>query len=389
MRAAAAPRNEGGPAGLVPGVTTTIASPLLSRHGAVAAGGPDTGVAAHYGEPNREQRDLARGLAVVDLSHLGVVTVTGPDRLGWLHTLSSQDVGALAPGASTELLLLDPNGRVQHAPAVVDDGTTTWLITETADAEGLAAFLESMRFMLRVEVAIDTGTAVLGTSAAGPSLRTQAGAEPVTWRDPWPTTAPGSTRYGPADAEHPGSEWAAQLWLVPRAEVPDVVRSAEATGARLAGAWAWEALRVAAWRPRAAREVDERSIPHELDWLRTSVHLHKGCYRGQETVARVFNLGRPPRRLVMLHLDGSEHLTPDPGETVLDGDREVGRVTSVVRHHELGPVALAVIKRNVDPDVQLTVGGIAAAQELIVAVDGAGTDRPEPAAGPMLRRRTL
>ena len=78
-------------------------------------------------------------------------------------------------------------------------------------------------------------------------------------------------------------------------------------GLRLAGTWAWEALRVEAWRPRLGREVDERAIPHELDWLRTGVHLDKGCYRGQETVARVFNLGRPPRRLVLLHLDGSEH----------------------------------------------------------------------------------
>ena len=79
----------------------------------------------------------------------------------------------------------------------------------------------------------------------------------------------------------------------------------------LAGIWAAEALRVAAWRPRLGFETDHRTIVHEVDWLRTAVHLHKGCYRGQETVARVHNLGRPPRRLVFLHLDGSGHVLPD------------------------------------------------------------------------------
>ena len=367
----------------------TTSSPFLTRHGAVRAAGPDAGVAAHYGEPVQEQRALARGIGVVDLSHLGVVTVTGPDRLSWLNTLSSQSLGNLPVGASSELLLLDPNGRIVHAAAVQDDGTRTWLVTEADDAAPLAAFLDSMRFMLRVDVVTEQDTAVLGTSAVGPALRAADGAEPPHWLDPWPTTAPGSTHYGPADAEHPGSVWSAQLWLVPRTQLSAVVANAESAGARLAGASAWEAMRVQVWRPRLAREVDERTIPHELDWLRTSVHLHKGCYRGQETVARVFTLGRPPRRLVMLHLDGSEHTTPEPGDVVLDGERQVGTVTSVVRHHELGPVALALVKRSLDPGATLTVGGVAAAQEVIVAPEGLGSDRPEAHSAPTLRRRTL
>ena len=81
-------------------------SPLLSRPGAVPAEGADAGIAWHYGDPTAEQRALAAGTAVVDQSHLGVITVTGPDRLSWLNSLSTQEVGALAPGESTELMIL-------------------------------------------------------------------------------------------------------------------------------------------------------------------------------------------------------------------------------------------------------------------------------------------
>ena len=374
-------------------------SPLLSRRGAVAAAGPDTGVAAHYGEPMHEQRDLERARAVVDLSHLGVVTVSGSDRLSWLHTITSQHVSGLEAGQSTEALVLDPNGRIEIAAAALEDGERTWLITEATTTTALVDYLESMKFAMRVEVASRTDLAVVGTAAQGPKVP---GAL-AQWLDPWPVTATGSTRYGPADHDHPGAQWQAAMSVVPRDELETTVRATEvaptqgdsgAPGGKsvtLAGVWAWEALRVAAWRPRHAREVDERTIPHELDWLRTAVHLEKGCYRGQETIARVFTLGRPPRRLTMLHLDGSEHTTPAVGARVLNGEKDVGYITSVVRHHELGPVALAVLKRNVDPEVTLSADGLAATQEVIATPEGIGTGRPppqpRPRPNPALRRR--
>lgn len=360
-----------------------MTSPLLARRGAVAATGPDAGVAWHYGDPVAEARALAAGAGVVDRSNLGVVTVTGPDRLGWLNDITSQDVAALAPRTSTELLVLSPQGHVEHAAGVVDDGETTWLLTETAPA--LAAWLDRMRFTRRVEVADVTAD---WAALAEPVGREGAVDEPVTWRDPWPVTSAGGTRYGPADAEHPGRERARRLVLVPRGDLAAAVAEREAAGWRLAGTWADEAARVAAWRPRAATEVDHRSIPHELDWLRTAVHLHKGCYRGQETIARVHNLGRPPRRLVMLHLDGSGHLLPEPGAAVTLGGREIGAVTSVARHHELGPIALAVVKRSADVTAELLVacdgGDVAASQEVVVPGEGVSVDRPE-AHGPLTR----
>ncbi len=382
---------------------------MLPVTGAVVSGGADAGVAAHYGDPVREQRLLTAGRAVVDLSHLGVVTVTGSDRLSWLDTLSSQRVRGLAPGESAELLLLDVHGRVEHAAALVDDGARAYLVTEAAHAEPLATYLDRMRFMLDVAVA-PAHVAVLGVVTAGSGAGLSAvahaadavaadrGVPPTdvlraTWRDPWPGVVPGGTRYAVVP-DHPGALTPTAYALVDGEAFDDVVAHLLRSGTPVAGTLAWEALRVAAWRPRLGAEVDEKTLPHELDWLRTAVHLDKGCYRGQEGVARTYNLGRPPRRLTMLHLDGSDHLLPETGAAVALGERVVGRVTTVARHHELGPVALAILKRSVPVDAELRVqgpaGDIAASQEVVVGADGVGEGRPE-ARGPVtpgLRRQS-
>jgi len=339
-------------------------SPLLGRPGAVEAAGPDRGVAAHYGDPVREQRALVRVTGtVVDLSHKGVVTVSGPDRLSWLTTLSSQVLTGLEPGRGTETLFLSVQGRIETAPHVVDDGATTWLLTEADETAPLVAWLQSMRFALRVEIADRTDEwAVLGSTGPVP------GVEGVAWRDPWPQVAPGGWSYALLDGPHPGEERTWYERLVPRADLARITEDLP-----LAGSWAAEALRIAAWRPRWGTETDEKTIPHELDLLRTAVHLAKGCYKGQETVARVHNLGHPPRRLALLDLDGSEHGLPAAGSPVLAGERTVGRVTSVQLHHEEGPIALAVLKRSVDPAAALVVADgedrWAAAQQVIVAPD--------------------
>lgn len=345
-------------------------SPLLNRSGAVQAGGLDAGVAAHYGEPNREQRLLAGylgkpGTAVVDLSHRGVVTVSGPDRLSWLNTLSSQQLTALAPGVGTELLLLTVQGRIEYDARVLDDGETTWLMVEAAEAAPLAQWLTSMKFMLRVEVAdVSADWAVLGSVVEVPEW-----AQHLVWVDPWPAIGAGGYSYAAiAEDSHPGRERPWREYLVPAAGLEETV------GARpLAGVWAAEALRLAAWRPRRGAETDEKTIPHELDLLRTAVHLAKGCYKGQESVARVHNLGHPPRRLVFLQLDGSLHTLPAAGSEVLLDERVVGTVTSVAQHFEMGPIALALVKRSVDPDAVLSVNDngelYPANQETIVAPD--------------------
>jgi hypothetical protein len=117
-------------------------------------------------------------------------------------------------------------------------------------------------------------------------------------------------------------------------------------------------------------ETDHRTLPHEVGWIGAGVHLAKGCYRGQEAVARVHNLGRPPRRLALAHLDGSAGVLPAHGDAVLIGDRVVGWVGTAAQHHELGPIATVILKRSADPEADLLVqaadGVVAASQELVV-----------------------
>ena len=379
-------------------------SPLLDAPGALAAGpapaasgpapaaagpgladaDPDVLVPAHYGDPLREQRLLADGLAVSALAR-DVVAVTGADRLTWLTTLSSQQLTGLTPGdGGAEALLLDARGHIAHALAALDDGQALFLVTEAGDGPALAALLDRMRFMLRVEVSAREDLVALGALGAGRErLRRAAdgaGALVGAWTDPWPGVVEGGTSYDVGlDSPHPGRAYAAGFVLVPAARVVDVVRAFAAGGLAneeppdsgpaaesgealavaehdaLAGAMAWEALRIEAGRPRRAREVDERAIPHELDWLRTAVHLTKGCYPGQETVARTLNLGRPPRRLTLLQLDGLAGGLPAPGDVVRLGERAVGAVTSTARHHELGPIALALLRRGVPAEAALSV----------------------------------
>lgn len=300
-------------------------SALLDRRGAVAGRPPDEDVAAHYGDPLREQRTLLGSGGVVDRSHRGVITVSGPDRLSWLHSLTSQHLTALPTGTWTEALVLSPHGHVEHDIRLVDDGETTWMHVEPGAATDLVTYLESMRFMLRVEVEDVTASyAVL--SVLGPD-----GIDGATDR------------------------------LVARQSLAH-----EVADSPLAGHAAWEALRVAAGVPRLGFETDHRTIPHEVGWIGPAVHLDKGCYRGQETVARVHNLGRPPRRLVLLHLDGSSETLPPVGTDVTLDGRAVGFLGTAVHHAELGPIALAVIKRSTADDAHLMVDGMAAKAERLV-----------------------
>ncbi|MCX7523381.1 folate-binding protein [Microbacterium sp. STN6] len=349
-------------------MTDQTTNPLLALPGAVQGTGRDAGVAAHYGNPLLEQRRLAAGEAFVDLSHHAVLTITGPDRLTWLDSMSSQSLKSLRPGDSAETLLLAPTGRLEYALKLIDDGELLWVLVERQEAAGLLAWLDSMRFMLRVELADRSDEfATIGSFAELPVAAT------TSWRDPWASVVAGGHQYAAPD-EHPAAGWSWRETLIPREALGDLAGRVSAGEASAAGLLAFEALRIAAWRPRFATEVDERTIPHELDWLRTAVHLNKGCYRGQETIAKVHNLGHPPRRLVMLHLDGSEGVLPPAGSEVWlerDGERRgVGTVTSSAIHYELGPIALAVIKRTTDAAATLFIDAddvtVAAAQQPIV-----------------------
>jgi tRNA-modifying protein YgfZ len=291
--------------------------------------GPDKGAIWHFGEPNKEQRALAEGKAWADLSHLAVIAISGDDRLKWLHDLTTQHLLDFAPGIWTSAMILDPQGHVEYQFSVVDDGNCSYLVIDSSFTEGLTRYLNKMRFMLKVEVR-------------------DAKSEFAVMRAPGLTTEIG----GP-------------FALVPRNELEEMKIAFDSTATQV-GTWALDAERVAAGRPRHGIDTDFKTIPNELGVLNGAVHMNKGCYRGQETVAKIYNLGKPPRRLVMLHLDGHAVVMPPTGTPVMNGEIQVGFLGTVARHYELGPIALAIVKRNTPIDAELMVEGVAASQQIIV-----------------------
>lgn len=345
-------------------------SPILNRPGAVdaAESSPDSGVPLHYGDPLGEQRAADSGMVVIDRSHRDVLTIGGEERLTWLEGFVSQHVSELGDGSGAETLVLDANGRVEHHALLADSGGTLVVDTEAGRGAPLLEFLTKMVFWAdAAPAAADLGVLTLAGTALPAMLTAPDGTDValpggdyasvplpgggMARRTPWPLT-------GSVDL------------VVPRAELVAWFDAAVAAGARPAGSWAFEAMRVAGTTPLRGRlgvDTDEKTIPHEIPtWIgavseRGAVHLEKGCYRGQETVSRVHNLGRSPRVLLRLHLDGSVDDLPSPGDEVSAGGRSVGRVGTVVQHHEYGPVALALLRRAVPADAKLEIGGVSAA----------------------------
>jgi len=329
-------------------------SPGLSLPAAVAAVGIDSGIAWHYGDPMREQRILETAAGVIDRSNRPVLAISGPDRLPWLHSICSQHVSNLADGESTEALVLSPHGHVEQHWQLTERDDTVWLDVEPGMADDALGYLEKMRFLKRVEPSeVSDEWAVIGlVGPAADAVLVAAGHTPPTTRAIAALPAGGFARRTP---------WGDVDLVVPRARLADEITGLVAAGAAPAGLWAYDAKRVEAHRPRLRFETDHRTIPHEVGWIDTAVHLDKGCYRGQETVARVQNLGRPPRRLVLVHLAGESDVLPDVGTSVELAGRSVGFLGTAVQHYELGPVALAVIKRSIPDDAELTVAGSSAA----------------------------
>jgi folate-binding protein YgfZ len=288
--------------------------------------GPDKGAIWHFGEPNQEQKALVAGDAWADISHRGVISISGKDRLTWLHALTTQHLEKLEVGKWVEALILDVQGHVIDQLFLVDDGGTAWLHTENSRTQEILDYLNKMKFMLEVEVKDQSNDYAV--------LR------------------------APGKSDLLGGPYA----LVPRGELKDTTDAFSKAHTQV-GMWALEAERVSQGRARLLFETDHKSIPNELGFINKAVHMDKGCYRGQETVAKVFNLGQPPRKLVRLHLDGSMVAMPEHGAKVFLEDKEVGFIGTLARHYELGPIALAVIKRNVPVDATLICEGVSASQE--------------------------
>ena len=380
----------------------------------------------HFGNPLREQALLAQGQAWAWLSR-DVVEVSGADRLSYLTTVSTQVLTDLEnDGHCRQVLFLDANGHILYAalavsglvPALAEQAApgeqSVLLLVDAGCGEGLAQLLNSRRFMLRVQAQVRPDLQVAG--AIGDAVQKLAGVVEnlvTTWRDPWPGITPGGSTYF-TGTRHPGANYRAGGVVVALeagqtapgqeqapgqepGQAPAAGELIQAGDLTQVGELAWEALRIEAGLPRWAREVDARAIPNELDWLRTGVHLNKGCYPGQETIARTVNLGRPPRRLVQLQLAGWQGQLPEVGARVYlpAGDnpagKVVGAITSVARHWELGNIALALVRRGVPAQAELAVdleaGYESASQELLV--DPAGKAEASPSQRPGLGLKRL
>lgn len=294
--------------------------------------GIDQGLVWHYGNPVAEARTINAGDGLSLLSNRDIVEVSGPDRLTWLNSITSQKLDDLAAGQATVALVLQPRGHIGHVLYGVDDGTRFLAWTEPGRAQALVEHLERMRFMARVEIVRRDDIRLVW---AGHNVR-------------FPADCP------VRDSELGGQE----VFVAKDADLPCPPN---------VGTWALDAARIAAGIPRIFVDTDHRTIPNEIGLVGT--HLSKGCYPGQETVAHVHNLGRPPRRLVQLHLDGSEAALPGLHAEVTNGEKAVGFVGASALHHELGPIALALVKRNVPVDATLVADGISASQEVLVDPD--------------------
>ncbi|WP_067782018.1 YgfZ/GcvT domain-containing protein [Actinomyces vulturis] len=428
-------------------------------------------------DPIREQHALVDGRAIALLDK-EFIRIHGDDGRKLITMLSTQIVDERAGSQVREGLFLNHQGHITWAytaiPLGPESGDDLIMMVEPGSAHELADFIMSRRFMMDVGATVDESYGVFGVWASGRAdLERLTQDEEVfvtSWADPWPQTQPDGAAYS-HNAKHPGAEYEACFVLcqtkrssaqdlqrgnvawdptdIPVADTVDASRNfggvtngLAVLGGHLLSRWmnhddgrhiiagthAWNALRIAAGKPSWPTDGDERTLPHELDLLRTSVHLTKGCYPGQETVARIVNLGKPPRRLVLLNIDGYSASTTAPGAAVRMGKRVVGTVTSVGRHYEWGPQALALIKRAVPENEVLTVDeadessetngesiapfaekstnmsslvtgdsrdagrgsekpeALAASQRILVSVDGRSTASPDRRPGTELRR---
>ncbi|MDR1851836.1 MAG: folate-binding protein [Propionibacteriaceae bacterium] len=297
--------------------------------------GLDAGAFWHTSDPMNEQAKLASGQAAFDLGYRPAFAVSGPERFTWLNDISTQrfvtgqgswktpgfgktpEGQGLTPGEEVSSLILDGNGHILHVFTGFDDGETFHAFTEPGRRDALLEHLKKMKFLTKVSIDVE--------ERYPKALRTFAD--------------------GQEQAAEPGLEQA--------------------------GIWAYEALRIEAGIPRIFVDTDDKTLPNEIaqphdNRLGRFVHLKKGCYPGNETVQKVYNRGRPPRRLTLLYIDGSEERLPQLGADVTLDGVVVGRMGSSERHYELGPIGLALVKRNTPLDATLVVDGLAANQEPIV-----------------------
>ena len=282
-------------------------------------------------------RTLTSILTVLERPDVATLRLGGNDVLRYLHAVCTQHTLDLAPGDATQALLLSPKGRIEFAfrLAVLDEGVL--LDTEAEAAPGLAERLA--RFVFRYDVRV-------GRPVQGAATLLGRGADAALAAVGLPVPAAG--RAGVAGPDLVAHRTPVGIDLVgPGA--PAAAAGLERAGVERAPAERWEPVRIEHGLPRAGLELTDDVLAEEAGLLGSHVHLDKGCYPGQETVARVHNLGQVQRRLAGLRFEPSGDGLPAPRtDLVTDDGRRAGQLRSVVDHPRLGPIGLAYVRRVVD-----------------------------------------
>jgi len=289
---------------------------------------------------------LTTGAALADRSERGKLALLGPEAKAALNGVVTNEVEALTPGTGLYAAVLTPKGKMVGDLRVIDRGDELLLDTERA---ALQAVFDVVRHgLVGFDAQLDKRTLQRGLlSLIGPRSRVVCGAPHL------------------PEIEHASEAAAiagAAVVLIATDLGVDVICEADATPAvrealLAAGATAVdeadaEVARVESGRPRYGVDLDDSVIPQEAGLNDRAVSFTKGCYVGQETVARLFYKGKPNRHLRGLRLDG-----PAPaGATLRAGDREVGTLTSVVHSPRLGIIGLALVRREAEPGATVTVG---------------------------------
>jgi folate-binding protein YgfZ len=314
-------------------------------------------------DPSAALAGSRTGVVAVERPDLAVLELHGADVLRYLHSVSTQHTADLRPGDATRALLLSPKGKIEFAfRLAVLDARTLLLDTEAEAAEGLAERLA--RFVFRYDVRVGAprpgAVSLLGPGADG--ALTAAGL-------PLPPAGPGrAVLIANGPVAHCGE---LGVDLVGE-QAPGALEALERSGVARAPLEVWELLRVERGVPRWGRELTDDVIAEEAGLLGSHVHLDKGCYPGQETVARVRNLGQVQRRLAGLRFEDPGCSPPSPRtDLVAEDGRRAGQLRSAVRHPDLGVIALAYVRRTVAPGERVLAGPLAA--KVVELGPGTGT----------------
>jgi len=300
-------------------------------------------------------RALTEACGLVDRSERGKLALTGPEAKTFLHGQVTNDIEGLDAGRGCYAAFLTHKGKMLGDMRVLDLGDELLLDTERATLQELFNMIR--RYKLGSDVELHKRTLEMGLlSLIGPDARRVAG-----------TRSLSGAEHANARAEIGGST----VTLVATDIGIDVFCAADdtaAVGAALEAAGAVavdeavaEIVRVERGRPRYGFELDEGVIPQEAGLNERAVSFTKGCYVGQETVARLFYRGKPNRHLRGLRLSGPAAA----GDLIRAGEKEVGRVGTAVVSPAFGPIALAIVRREAQPGGTVTVGDAGTTAEVV------------------------